>query len=108
MNSDAFREISARNDTARDIVSKVAGAASDIRGVWQYLDTALADVPALLAAVDRLTAEIRATRCDRANLLAAIRACLAAAAEGEDDPLGYLRAEPGVPAYPATDTRRRA
>jgi hypothetical protein len=46
-------------------------------------------------------------RLDRANLLAAIRACLAAHADGEPDPLGYLRAELDTPSIPAT-TRRRA
>lgn len=67
------------------------------------------DVPAELV---RLRVELRAVRLDRANLLAAIRACLAAHAEGEDDPLGYLRAELDVSAYPAagyaTDSGRRA
>lgn len=68
-----------------------------------------ADVPGELA---RLRAELQAVRLDRANLLAAIRACLAAHAEGEENPLGYLRDELDVPAYPASgyaaDTGRRA
>jgi hypothetical protein len=43
--------------------------------------------------VARLTAELAGTRLDRANLVAAIRAALAAHADGDDDPLSYLRDE---------------
>jgi hypothetical protein len=46
-------------------------------------------------------------RLDRANLLAAIRATLAADAEGEPDPLGYLRDELDTTGAPAA-TRRRS
>jgi len=42
--------------------------------------------------VARLTADLAGSRLDRANLLAAIRAALAAAAGGAD-PLYYLRGE---------------
>ena len=68
---------------------------------------ALADVPAVLADLGRARAELEAVRLDRANLLAAIRASLAADAEGEPDPLGYLRDELDAPGTPAA-TRRRA
>lgn len=47
----------------------------------------------LAAVVTRLSAELEATRLERANLLAAMRATLAAHAEGERDPLFYLRDE---------------
>ena len=60
---------------------------------------ALADLPAVLA-------ELEAVRLDRANLLAAIRAALAAADEGEPDPLGYLRDELDAPSTEAA-TRRQ-
>ena len=40
-----------------------------------------------------LAAELAATRLDRANLIAAMRAALAADADGERDPLSYLRDE---------------
>jgi len=53
-------------------------------------------------------AELEAVRLDRANLLAAIRACLAADAEGEPDALSYLRAELDAPDTRASATRRRA
>ena len=57
------------------------------------IDSALADVPAVLAELQRARAELEAARLDRANLLAAMRATLAAHADGEADPLYYLRDE---------------
>ena len=62
--------------------------------------------PPSLADLGRARAELEAVRLDRANLLAAIRATLAADAEGESDPLGYLRDELDSPDAPAA-TRRR-
>jgi hypothetical protein len=61
--------------------------------LWAEADRALADVPALGAVIARLGAELAETRMDRANLLAAVRATLAAHADGEADPLYYLRDE---------------
>jgi hypothetical protein len=61
--------------------------------VWRYLSAALADTSRLVAEVVRLRADLAAVRLDRANLLAAIRATLAAHRDGETDPLGYLRDE---------------
>lgn len=55
--------------------------------------TALADVPVLLAEVERLSRILTWTRTDVANLLAAARATLAADRDGEADPLFYLRDE---------------
>ena len=78
-----------------------------LAGVWRLIDTALADLPAVLADLGRARAELEAVRLDRANLLAAIRATLAADAEGEPDPLGYLRDELDSTDAPAS-TRRRA
>jgi hypothetical protein len=76
----------ARNDDARRMSE-----------LWQQVDRALADVPALGAIVARLTAELADTRMDRANLLAAMRAALAAHADGEADPLAYVRDELNAP-----------
>jgi hypothetical protein len=45
-------------------------------------------------------------RLDRANLLAAIRATLAADGEGEPDPLGYLRDEIDSTEAPANSRRQ--
>jgi hypothetical protein len=55
--------------------------------VW----TAVADIPVMLAEIDRLAWLLNRTRWDFADLLAAARATLAADHDGEPDPLTYLR-----------------
>ena len=45
----------------------------------------------LLSEITWLACELAAARLEAANRLAAIRAALAAAADGEPDPLAYLR-----------------
>jgi hypothetical protein len=107
MNTASSAEITTRNDIARDIIAGFAAVTPTLAGVFRLIDTALADLPAVLADLGRARAELEAVRLDRANLLAAIRATLAANAEGECDPLGYLRDELGSPDASAT-TRRRA
>jgi hypothetical protein len=81
----------ARNDTARRMVAGFMSALPAMSGMWQQLDRALADVPAMGAIIARLTAELADTRMDRANLLASMRAAMAAHADGEADPLWYVR-----------------
>jgi hypothetical protein len=108
MNTEALQQITTRSDIARDIIAGFASVTPTLTGVYRFLDAALADVPTVLAELGRVRAELEAVRLDRANLLAAIRACLAADAEGEDDPLGYLRAELDTTGTPASDTRRSA
>lgn len=93
MNLNQPSEITTRNDIARDIVAGFAAVTPHLAGVWRIIDQALADLPAALADLGRARTELKAVRLDRANLLAAIRAALAADAEGEPDPLGYLRDE---------------
>jgi hypothetical protein len=107
MNGNRTDEVTTRNDIARDIIAGFAAVMPTLAGVFRLIDTALADLPAMLADFGRTQAELEAVRLDRANLLAAIRATLAADAEGECDPLGYLRDELGSTDAPAT-TRRRA
>ena len=68
-----------------------------LAAMWQELDDALADTTALSALVTRLSAERDRARLDRANLRAAMRATLAAHADGEPDPLWYLRDELNAP-----------
>jgi len=90
---DMFAEIIARNEAARDIVAGFASATPTQAVAWRTVAAALADCDALAADVARLSAELAATRLDRANLLAAMRAAIAAHADGEADPLFYLRDE---------------
>jgi hypothetical protein len=85
--------IYARNDHARRVVAGFASAMPAAAEMWEQVDRALADVPAMGAVIARLSAELADTRLDRANLLAAMRATIAAHAEGEANPLYYLRDE---------------
>jgi hypothetical protein len=64
------------------------------------------DTVALSAEITRLSAEIEHSRLDRANLLAAMRAALAAHADGEADPMWYLRDELDPPQNAADAARR--
>jgi hypothetical protein len=107
MNPDTFERITTRNDIARDIIAGFAAVTPTLAGVWRLVDTSLADIPATLADLAKARAELEAVRLDRANLLAAIRACLAADAEGEPGPLGYLRDELDTPGPHGSATRRR-
>jgi hypothetical protein len=107
MSVNSALEITTRNDIARDIVAGFAAVTPTLAGVFRLIDSALSDLPAVLADLGRARAELEAIRLDRANLLAAIRATLAADAEGETDALGYLRDELDAPGTAAT-TRQRA
>lgn len=101
-----LREIYARNDSARRFVASLAAAMPGaVSETWQRVEQSLADVPILGAVIARLAAELKATRLDRANLLAAMRAALAAHADGERDPLFYLRDELNAP-HRRVETRR--
>ena len=85
--------IYARNDHARRIIAGFMSAMPAAPQIWSQVDRALADVPALGAAIGRLASKLADTRMDRANLLAAMHATLSAHADGEPDPLYYLRDE---------------
>jgi hypothetical protein len=93
MNSSSRAGITTRNDIARDIVAGFASVTPTLADVFGFIDSALADVPTLLAELQRTRAELEAARLDRANLLAAMRATIGAQADGEPDPLYYLRDE---------------
>ena len=88
-----LEEIAARNETARHMIAGFSAEMPVLADFWRHLDTALTGNLALSAEVTRLNAELAATRLDMANLLASIRATLAAHADGEADPLYYLRDE---------------
>ena len=88
-----LQEVTTRNESARHIIAGFSTAMPVLADIWRYIDDALNDMPLLLAEVSRLSAELQATRLDRANLLAAARATMAAHHDGEADPLFYLRDE---------------
>ncbi len=102
-----LQQISTRNDQARHIVAGCASAMPTLAVMWQTLHDALSDTVALSAQVTRLSAELDRTRLDRANLQAAIRAALAAQADGEPDPMWYLRDELDAPETPVAASRRQ-
>jgi len=88
-----LEEIAARNQIARQMIAGFSAEMPVLADFWRHLDTALAGNLALSAEVTRLNAELASARLDMANVLAAIRATLAAHADGEADPLYYLRDE---------------
>jgi hypothetical protein len=93
MNAETMQRVAVRNDIARDIIAGFASATPTLEGVFHFVDSALADVPAVLAELRQARADLEAVRLDRANLIAAMRATIAAHADGEADPLYYLRDE---------------
>ncbi|WP_155123439.1 MULTISPECIES: hypothetical protein [unclassified Actinoplanes] len=86
-------------------MSNVPRPVLDEEAIWKHLKTALdrrtgldiwtavADLPLVLAEVERLRRLLAWTRIEHANLLAAARAALSAQADGEEDPLFYVRDE---------------
>ncbi len=103
-----LQQISTRNDRHVTSSAGCASALPTLADMWRHLEAALADAAMLAAQVTRLSAELERTRLDRANLLAAMRATLAAHADGESDPLWYLRDELNAPERPAAASRRPA
>jgi predicted DNA-binding ribbon-helix-helix protein len=96
-----IEKISERNQAARHIVAGFLAEMPLLSHFWQHLDTALADNLSLSAEVARLSADLAAVRLDRANLLAAMRAAIAAHADREPDPLYYIRDELNARQMPA-------
>jgi hypothetical protein len=88
-----LQEAAARNHVARRIIAGFTTALPTLGEIWQQLEGALADTPALSAEITRLRAELAGIRLDQANLLAAARAVITAYLDGEPDPLSYLRDE---------------
>ena len=74
-----LQEVASRHDTAAAVIDKLGRA----------LDT----IPLLSAEIARLRRRLDTTIKDFNNLLAAARATLSAHADGEEDPLYYLRDE---------------
>jgi len=64
------------------------------------------DLADLVAELTRLADKLNQARLDRANLRAAMRAALAAHADGDPDPMWYLRDELDAPQSAADASRR--
>ena len=103
-----LQQISTRNAHARHIIAGCASALPTLAGMWHELDDALTDTATLAAQITRLSADLERTRLEAANLRAAMRATLAAYAEGEQDPLWYLRDELNAPQTASAASRRPA
>jgi hypothetical protein len=88
-----LQEATARNHTATRLLSIFARSAPAVNDLWRHLSDSLDDVPVLTAEINGLRTELAGLRYQRANLIAAARATLAAHREGEHDPLFYLRDE---------------
>ena len=105
-----LQQISTRNTYARNVVAGFAAAWPKLADWWQAISDALADIDTLAGLADeasRLSDELGRARLDAANLRAAMRATLAAHADGEADPLWYLRDELDA-AGSAADASREA
>ena len=100
-----LQQISTRNDQARHIVAGCASALPTLAAMWRALDDALTDSAALCAQVTRLSAELDRARLECANLRAAMRAALAAHADGDPDPMWYLTDELDAREVPGADSR---
>ena len=107
MNADTFQRITTRNDIARDIIAGFAAVTPTLAGVFRFVDSALADVPAILADLGRVRAELEAVRLDRANLLAAIRAPCGGR-RGRARPARLPARRTRRNRHPGADTRRQA
>lgn len=86
------------NPTAPEPTVNLEAVRKHFRTALRYptptaLWTALADIPVLLAELDRTRALLTRARLDTANLLAAAKATLGAAEDREPDALDYLRDE---------------
>jgi hypothetical protein len=94
MNDSRPRMVSLAVDTgtARDHLAAIENSGSRHELTAAVL-SALADHAALCAEVDRLFRLLVDERMRYANLLAAVRAALEAARDGEADPFAYLRFE---------------
>lgn len=103
-----LQEVATRNITVRHVVAGFGASLPALAELWDVLDAALADTAILAAEFRRLTAELAAIRLDCANLLAVGRAVLTAHADGETDPLFYLRDELAARGQVPPQRRRRA
>ncbi|MFI6902015.1 hypothetical protein ACIBKY_12180 [Nonomuraea sp. NPDC050394] len=99
-----LQEVLSRNHTAAHLLTALARATPAHAPIWDHIHLALVDERDILAELASVRAERAADRRRRADLIAAMRATLAAHAEGEHDPLFYIRDE--VQAQERAEARR--
>jgi hypothetical protein len=95
-----LQEVAHRNTTAAQLLTALTRDPLPLLPVWAHVIAALDDIEALINEVTGLRAELASVRHRRANLLAAIRATLAAGRDGDDDPLYYVRDELHAQTHP--------
>ncbi|MFI9597070.1 hypothetical protein [Nonomuraea sp. NPDC052265] len=88
-----LQEVAHRNTTAAQLLAALTQDPLPLLPVWAHVIAALDDIETLIDEITGLRAELALIRHQRANLLAAIRATLAAHHDGDDDPLYYVRDE---------------
>lgn len=88
-----LQEAASRNTTAAQLLAALTRDPLPLLPVWAYVIDALDDIETLIDEITGLRAELASIRYQRANLLAAIRATLAAHHDGDEDPLYYVRDE---------------
>ncbi|MEV4473254.1 hypothetical protein [Nonomuraea sp. NPDC049504] len=88
-----LQEVTHRHGTAEQLIATLARSTPALSDLWRDVTAALHDIPALVVEIRRLRREVTTLRLSRANYLAAINATLNAHADGEPDPLAYLRDE---------------
>ncbi|MFI6540268.1 hypothetical protein ACIBHY_47960 [Nonomuraea sp. NPDC050547] len=88
-----LQEVLSRNHTAVHLIAALTRSTPAHAPIWEHLDTVLYDARALVVELSHVRTELDKTRHSRANLLAAAQATLAAAHDGEADPLWYVRDE---------------
>ncbi|MGI5284873.1 hypothetical protein ACQEVF_16250 [Nonomuraea polychroma] len=88
-----LQEVAHRNSTAAQLLAALTRDPLPLLPVWAHVIAALDDIESLIDEVTGLRAELASIRYQRANLLAAIRATLAADRDGDHDPLYYVRDE---------------
>ena len=84
-----LQEVANRHDTAAAVID--------------MLDKALDTIPLLSAEISRLRRRLAGTIHDFNNLVAAAKSALSAHADGEDDPLFYLRDELNAQGHPRAE-----
>jgi hypothetical protein len=103
-----LQEVSDRNSNARRLIHAFASTTLSLAEIWKHIIDALDDTPVLADEVIRLRLQVAKLRLRQANLIAAANATLSAQADGEADPLFYLRDELAQHPRTALATKRGA